>query len=433
MMVPALDPTVAKLTVESMSELMTSCALGWGATRVGLLTGPAIRSLASVVFNIFLPSMLLTSVACTVAHGPGLGSLLLIPLAAAVQVGIGLLIGTASVKLLRQERTTPAGRGIAVLSAFGNSGVLPLIFANSLFRGAAQEAQRQAACSLVAMYLLGWSPLFWTVGFALLTGHLVANGKEGEATSAAAGGEAGPASGGRLGAGKESGASGGEADGHRPTTLAPGLEHGLAERLGAHALAARLAAVRAALSRAVSPPIIACVCGLLIGATPPLARLLLPSAAGAPSPLPLYRCLENLGRAYSPAALLVLAGSLAAPCSRERPRRGELGHRFTHVLAVSVARFVLVPICSFGLLQAALHVGLLPPDPLRDFILLLQSCMPSAQNAVLALQVDGEPARAARMARVLLAIYLLAAVPVAGTLSLLLQRYSGGIGLASLL
>jgi hypothetical protein len=53
---------------------------------------------------------------------------------------------------------------------------------------------------------------------------------------------------------------------------------------------------------------------------------------------------------------------------------------------------------------------------------------------VLALQVDGSPERAARMARVLLAIYLIAALPVAGILSLLLQRYSavGGVGLATL-
>ena len=58
----------------------------------------------------------------------------------------------------------------------------------------------------------------------------------------------------------------------------------------------------------------------------------------------------------------------------------------------------------------------------------------SRQTSVLALQVDGSPERAARMARVLLAIYLIAALPVAGILSLLLQRYSavGGVGLATL-
>jgi len=200
-----------------------------------------------------------------------------------------------------------------------------------------------------------------------------------------------------------------------------------------HGLAARLVALRAGLKRALSPPIIACITGLLVGSVPILRRLLLPSPTGAAAPLPLYRCLDNLGRAYSPAALLVLAGSLAAPTSGKKAAKHQLGHSYTHVLAISIARFVCVPLCSFGLLQGALRLGVLEIDPLRDFILLLQSCMPSAQNAVLALQVDGAPERAANMARILLAVYLIAAFPVAGTLSFLLQRYSGGIGLAAVL
>ena len=47
------------------------------------------------------------------------------------------------------------------------------------------------------------------------------------------------------------------------------------------------------------------------------------------------------------------------------------------------------PLLSSALFQAALRAGLLPADPLRDLVLLLQSCMPSAQNSVLALQAEG--------------------------------------------
>ena len=43
---------------------------------------------------------------------------------------------------------------------------------------------------------------------------------------------------------------------------------------------------------------------------------------------------------------------------------------------------------------------------------------------MLALQVDGSPERAARMARVLLAIYLIAALPVAGNVYMLAQHYN---------
>lgn len=387
-----------------MAELLTSCAIGVVATRVGLLTGPSIRSLASVVFNVLLPSMLVTSVARTVAH-TGIRTLLVAPFTAWLQVLVGMGVSALSVSVMRLPRRSPAARGISVLSAFGNSGVLPLIFINSLFEGVAHEATRQRATSLVAMYLLGWSPIFWTLGFAMLTGRLVSSR---ESAPAAEGGR-------RIGDERAGGRQGQE------TGAAFCRPHGLVERT---------AALRTALKRAVSPPILACIVGVVIGCVPWLHRLLVPSAGGAPPPLPLFRCFSNLGRAYSPAALLVLAGSLGAPAAGEAPQRSDLGYRYTHVLAISLARFVFVPACSFGLLQAALCLGVLPADPLRDFILLLQSCMPSAQNAVLALQVDDEPTRAARMARILLAIYLIAAVPVAGALSFLLQRYSGGIGLA---
>ena len=49
------------------------------------------------------------------------------------------------------------------------------------------------------------------------------------------------------------------------------------------------------------------------------------------------------------------------------------------------------PLLFSALFQAALRAGLLPADPLRDLVLLLQSCMPSAQNSVLALQAEGLP------------------------------------------
>ena len=397
--IPSLDPAVGRLTFDSMAELMTSCAIGFTATKVGLFDGPAIRSLARVVFNIFLPSMLLTSVANTVAQQASMGVLMVVPLTAWIQVVLGMTIGLAiSSLLLRLPRTSAAGRGITVLSGFGNSGVLPLIFVNSLFRGAAQQATRQRATSMVAMYLLGWSPLFWTLGFALLTGQLVSSPER---------------TGGEHGAGETATAD---------ATDATAVSRASSWRRG----------TLAGLQRALSPPIIACLIGLIIGSTPFLRQLFLPTAAGMASPLPLYRCFENLGRAYSPAALLVLAGSLAAPTDGTRAQENELGHSPSHVLAISLARFLLVPLGSFGLLQQALRLGWLPVDPLRDFVLLLQSCMPSAQNAVLAYQVSGAPSRAANMARILLAIYLVAALPVAGVLSLLLQRYSSGIGLAAL-
>ena len=128
------DPALLGPTLGSMSELLTSCALGYGARKTGLLDATTTRSLAKCVYNIFLPAMLSTSVSVTVASGVGLPALLPIPLAAWAQVGVGLLVARFCLLLLRIKPSSAEGGDVQVLSAFGNSGVLPLIFADSLFR-----------------------------------------------------------------------------------------------------------------------------------------------------------------------------------------------------------------------------------------------------------------------------------------------------------
>ena len=75
--------------------------------------------------------------------------------------------------------------------------------------------------------------------------------------------------------------------------------------------------------RVLTPPIMGCLAGIVVGAVPPLRALLLPTAGSTTGlfPLPLFGCLEAFGRAYSPAALLVLASSLALP-SVPKPAEG---------------------------------------------------------------------------------------------------------------
>jgi hypothetical protein len=232
--------------------------------------------------------------------------------------------------------------------------------------------------------------------------------------------------------------------------------------------------------RVLTPPIVGCLVGIVAGGLPPLRALLVPPA----SPLPLHRALEVFGKAYSPAALLVLASSLAlpkpsaaaVPAAADDAADDEAHHAHrepaptTHTLrdvsVVLLVRFLLLPLAFSGVLQLAHRFGVLPADPLRDFVLTMQATMPSAQNAVLALQVGqaspraratakhrlvpeprtcrrvcavahssltrapvhpspqvaGEPARATRMAHLLLIIYLTAALPVALVLSVALQK-----------
>lgn len=382
MLMPALQPAVLVSSLKAVTELLTCCGLGVLATRVGLLDAATTRSLAKCVFNVFLPSMLFTSVSRTIASGASMSSLLPIPLCACLQVVIGL--GLVTILLGGPKKVaTPAGRDVAALSSFGNSGVLPLVFANCLFR--AQPELLARANSLVAMFLLGWSPLFWTLGFSLLAGTRDGDDEEGP----------------------EHGSSG------YWSTLR---------------------------KRVLTPPIVGCLAGIAVGGLPPLRALLIPPPNGMGLlPIPLHTCLESFGKAYSPAALLVLSSSLAARVP-EADKSAQIAATSTEgargpireIGTVLLVRFLLLPLAFASILGAANRAGILPPDPLRDFMLLMQAAMPSAQNAVLALQVAGEPSRATRMARRLLVIYLAAALPVAIVLSAALQS-SGLLAAAAVL
>ncbi|CAN0250926.1 unnamed protein product, partial [Laminaria digitata] len=125
--------------------------------------------LRQIVYGIFLPSLLMVNVAKTCVSQP-VASLLPIPVFAALQIGVGMLVSTAAMRLLRIDPNTEAGRETRVCGAFQNSGILPLIFLNAMFRGSPELLTRGVA--YVSFYLMGWSPTFWTVGNGILTGHL---------------------------------------------------------------------------------------------------------------------------------------------------------------------------------------------------------------------------------------------------------------------
>lgn len=46
------------------------------------------------------------------------------------------------------------------------------------------------------------------------------------------------------------------------------------------------------------------------------------------------------------------------------------------------ARFLAMPLGGVALLEAGTRLDLIPRDPLLRFLLLMEACMPSAQNSV---------------------------------------------------
>ena len=51
---------------------------------------------------------------------------------------------------------------------FGNSGPLPLVFTDALFRLSPDKSLITKSVSYISLYLLGWSPIFWILGTHIL-------------------------------------------------------------------------------------------------------------------------------------------------------------------------------------------------------------------------------------------------------------------------
>jgi len=159
---------------------------------------------------------------------------------------------------------------------------------------------------------------------------------------------------------------------------------------------------------------------------------------------PVFSGLETFAKSYSSTALLVLAGSLAlkeeAPppgvvCGREEQMGPSLRKQ---VAIVAFFRFVLFPAVVTALAALAttaappvggvlgrLRPGGAPlwrPEPLVYFLVLMESCMPSAQNSVLMLNLTGDRDGATRLARFLFLIYVLSSIPVSLWLTIFMQK-----------
>jgi predicted permease len=173
------------------------------------------------------------------------------------------------------------------------------------------------------------------------------------------------------------------------------------------------------ITRIFSPPVVGSLMGLLVGSVP-FARQILISPAGALNWF--FSAMGTLGAAYLPAVLLVLAGSLtpardAAEEAAEQAkspavRSAESRAFFTQISSIYAARYALMPLVGFFLVATIRRFvpsidRIFGADPLLVFILLLETCMPSAQNSTVILQLQNKKTAAARMARVLMLVYIL--------------------------
>ena len=222
---------------------------------------------------------------------------------------------------------------IRMCTTFANSGPLPLILSDALFKGALLADV--AAC--VSFYLLIWSPLFWTLGKNVL-----------------------------------------------------GLNDATVQDENASLVSKVVTQVKSVLS----PPVVGSIMGIVIGSNPLLRSLFL--SAGAPL-APIFGALRTFGVAYLPAAVLVLAGSLVkkpvtAVAAAVEDFKSSVGvdgdndksssvHPKT-IISLLCSRFILSPVLALTTVRLLSVANLLPVDNARTlaivtFTLLMEGCMVS--------------------------------------------------------
>jgi len=361
MQVPPLGSRGSRVRVadEQMSRFF--------AAEKGVLDHTACSVLSKLIFNLFQPTLLMVNVASTLASSSqSLGTLGMLPVFALLQIFAGALVGAIIVRVLRLSPKSQSGRELRMSCSFGNAGPLPLLFADALFAGKGDPTLGPRVVALISFYLLGWSPSFWTFGRSILSSEE----KVAEADKEAGG------------------------------------------------LKALLASPTA--QRILSPPVMASVVGVVVGMNPFLKKIFLSPGAVA---RPFTEGLRTIGSAYVPAVILTLAGTLQQSVRASRSPGGPSATKqkdvsvATKVTALMIARFIIMPIFGFFLTTNFTRLGLIPRDPLLHFVLLMQSCMPSAQNSVVILQLDNNDKAAGSMAKTLSLLYIAACVPIAILLS----------------
>ncbi|KAG0584887.1 hypothetical protein KC19_3G242800 [Ceratodon purpureus] len=133
------------------------------------------------------------------------------------------------------------------------------------------------------------------------------------------------------------------------------------------------------LRQVFTPPTTAAVVALIIGCCSPLKSTII----GHHAPLRfLTECLDILGEATIPCMNLILGGNLIEGISGK-------GMKVQTTIGVLLTRFLFLPIIGFGLVNSVDSLKLIPNDPLFQFVLLLQFCMPTAINVGTIAQLHG--------------------------------------------
>mmetsp|Transcript_10148 Transcript_10148/g.11781 ORF Transcript_10148/g.11781 Transcript_10148/m.11781 type:complete len:438 (+) Transcript_10148:83-1396(+) len=416
--IPTLSPNkikAFKAANTAMGELLTSGLIGATCIKQGFLNPTMIQSLSKTCFSVLLPMFLCSSIMKTVKSN-GLGkSTIAIPTIAIIHCLTVCYISKIFIlPIFHIDSDSIEGRSITTCCTFGNSGVIPLIFAEALFREPSTSQELQKAFSAVSLYLLGWSPLFWSFGRKTLLG----NNDDKIATATLS-------------------------NQNNKATTKTTTSKSTTNSSNMNTIAYKNILVKhiSSLKSLFPPPVVGVFIGLTISSIPFLQILFMNDDDNNDSSSTallnvVYNSVHNLGKAANPMALLVLTTSLALGIVKhqdsnkimtqtktipEQNKNNKQGgdsngvSLISKLSCVSVARFFISPLLMMSILNMLGGLkddNTINLDKMTKFILILESCMPPAQNSVLMLQVANKGTEAMKLAKLLFQMYMLAMIPI---------------------
>ena len=158
-------------SVKSILVVLLAASAGAGLIRFKLLKSDALRDVGKLVFNAFLPALLITKVAEAI-NLDTLVELWVFPASALLFILIGLALGRVVCRLTGVS----AKRRSAVVAASGlaNSGYLPIpliIAICAVFPAFADRPDAAAkGITFISAYIMLFSPVMWSFGYNLLSG-----------------------------------------------------------------------------------------------------------------------------------------------------------------------------------------------------------------------------------------------------------------------
>lgn len=136
----------------------------------------SLKVLGNLIIHLLLPCLLFHKIAAS-ASWEQLREYWIFPVTCVIYIGFGLILGWLTVNICKPRKEIKSGVLAAI--AFNNSGYVPIALVTgitAIFPVFVSDPQsRDEAISFIAIYLLGYSPILWTVGYSLISGEKISN------------------------------------------------------------------------------------------------------------------------------------------------------------------------------------------------------------------------------------------------------------------